>query len=178
MPTPALAAPWRMDYIRSLSGPKDGDAACFLCEAAAADDPAVRRDRLVLWQTDHVVVLLNRFPYANGHLLVAPRRHVADLEDLTPAELADVGTQAVAVVRLLKAAVSAQGFNVGLNLGRVAGAGVPGHLHQHVVPRWGGDVNFMHVIGEVGVVPETAGRLWAELMRVRGEQVGSAPAPA
>ncbi len=166
MPT-ALFAPWRMDYIRSLGGTKKDDNACFLCEAAAATDPDVGRDRLVLWHTDHVTVLLNRFPYANGHLLVAPRRHVADLEELTAAELADVGTQTVAAVRLLKGAVSAQGFNVGLNLGRVAGAGVPGHLHQHVVPRWGGDVNFMHVIGEVGVVPETTARLWAELVRVR-----------
>ncbi len=119
-----------------------------------------------------MVVLLNRFPYANGHLLVAPRRHAADLEDLVPAELADIGTQTVEVVRLLKSAVSAQGFNVGLNLGRVAGAGVPGHLHQHVVPRWGGDVNFMHVIGEVGVVPETTSRLWAELVELREKMRG------
>ncbi len=171
MPTQALFAPWRMDYIRSLGGPRTGgDDACFLCEAAAATDPAVRRDRLVLWQTDHVVVLLNRFPYANGHLLVAPRRHLADLEELTPAERADVAEQTVEAVRLLKAAVSAQGFNVGINLGRIAGAGVPGHLHQHVVPRWGGDVNFMHVVGEVGVVPETTSRLWQELVRVRGAE--------
>ena len=167
MATPALFAPWRMDYIRSLGGEKTDGNACFLCEAAAADGDAVRRDRLVLWQTEHVVVLLNRYPYANGHLLVAPRRHAADLEELTAAELADVGTQTVEVVRLLKAAVSAQGFNVGINLGRLAGAGVPGHLHQHVVPRWGGDTNFMHVVGEVSVVPEATSRLWAELMRVR-----------
>ena len=172
MPTTALFAPWRMDYIRSLGGQKRDDPGCFLCEAAAADDEAVRRDRLVLWRTEHVVVLLNRFPYANGHLLVAPRRHMADLEELTGAELADVGAQTVEAVRLLKGAVSAQGFNVGLNLGRVAGAGVPGHLHQHVVPRWGGDINFMHVIGDVGVVPETTGRLWAELVAVREKMSG------
>ncbi len=172
MSTPALFAPWRMDYIRSLGGQRKDDNACFLCEAAAADDERVRRDRLVLWRTEHAVVLLNRYPYANGHLLVAPRRHVADLEDLAPAELADIGAQTVEVVKLLKSAVSAQGFNVGLNLGRVAGAGVPGHLHQHVVPRWGGDVNFMHVIGEVGVVPQSTGRLWAELIGVRANVAG------
>ena len=169
MPTPpALFAPWRMDYIRSLGGQRRDDDGCFLCQAAAADTDDLRQARLVLWQTDHAVVLLNRYPYANGHLLVAPRRHLADLEELAPAELADVATQTVEVVRLLKSAVSAQGFNVGINLGRIAGAGVPGHLHQHVVPRWGGDTNFMHVVGEVSIVPETTGRLWAELMRVRG----------
>jgi ATP adenylyltransferase len=176
MSTPtALFAPWRMDYIRSLGGHRAADDGCFLCQAAAADTDDLRRDRLVLWRTDLTVVLLNRYPYANGHLLVAPRRHAADLEELTPAELADVGGQTVEAVRLLKRAVSAQGFNVGLNLGRVAGAGVPGHLHQHVVPRWGGDVNFMHVIGEVGIVPETTARLWEELSRLRQgrpEQMG------
>ena len=167
MAATALFAPWRMDYIRSLGGDRKDDG-CFLCAAAAADDDAARRDRLVLWRTDHVVVLLNRYPYANGHLLVAPRRHLADLEELSPAELADVGVQTTDVVRLLKSAVSAQGFNVGINLGRIAGAGVPGHLHQHVVPRWGGDTNFMHVVGEVSVVPETTRRLWEELTRLRG----------
>ena len=180
MSTPALFAPWRMDYIRSLGGQRKESDGCFLCEAAAAADDSARRGRLVLWQTNHVVVLLNRYPYANGHLLVAPRRHAADLEELTPDELADVATQTVEVVRLLKTAVSAQGFNVGINLGRIAGAGVPGHLHQHVeqavgvphvvvVPRWGGDTNFMHVVGEVSVVPETTARLWDELVRVRRE---------
>jgi ATP adenylyltransferase len=172
MSTPALFAPWRMDYIRSLGGKKGPDNACFLCEAAAggggggAPPP---RDRLVLWQTEQTVVLLNRYPYANGHLLVAPRRHLAELEELTPAELADVAGQTVEVVRLLKSAVSAQGFNVGINLGRIAGAGVPGHLHQHVVPRWGGDTNFMHVVGEVSVVPEATSRLWTELMGERAK---------
>ena len=117
------------------------------------DDPSARRDRLVLWHTSHATVLLNRYPYANGHLLVAPRRHVADLEGLTAEELADLGSQTVEVVRLLKSAVSAQGFNIGINLGRIAGAGVPGHLHQHVVPRWGGDTNFMHVVGQSASCP-------------------------
>ena len=178
MPTsPALFAPWRMDYIRSLGGQRTEDATCFLCEAAAAGDGAdpgavsARRDRLVLWHSEHATVLLNRYPYANGHLLVAPRRHAADLEELTPAELADVGAQTVEAVRLLKSAVSAQGFNVGINLGRIAGAGVPGHLHQHVVPRWGGDTNFMHVVGQVSVVPETTLRLWEELVRVRDAEI-------
>jgi ATP adenylyltransferase len=159
-----------MDYIKSLSQPHSKEAGkCFLCEAAAANDEASRRQRLVLWQTDLVMVLINRFPYANGHLLVAPRVHKAEMEELSDAEWTDMGRQTTAAVRLLKRAVSAQGFNIGINLGRVAGAGVPGHLHQHVVPRWGGDINFMHVIGETSVVPQATSQLYEELMRVRAE---------
>lgn len=166
-----LYAPWRMDYIRSLSAQKPGSAndACFLCEAAAAADDEQRRQRLVLWQTPHCVVLINRFPYTNGHLLVAPGAHKADPEELTEAERLDLMDQTTQAVRLLKRAVSAQGFNLGINLGRCAGAGVPGHLHQHIVPRWAGDVNFMHVVGETHIVPEATSQLYKELMRASAE---------
>jgi ATP adenylyltransferase len=165
MSVPALYAPWRMDYIKSLGKEKKDDT-CFLCEAAAADDVAKRKDRLVLWQTDQSIVMLNRYPYANGHLLVAPRIHKGDLEDLTAEESQDVLVQTARAVKLLRNAVSAHGFNIGMNLGRVAGAGVPGHLHQHIVPRWGGDINFMHVIGDVSVVPQANVQLYQELIRV------------
>jgi ATP adenylyltransferase len=158
-----------MDYIKSLGQRNSDEKKCFLCEAAAAGDTATRRERLVLRQTDLSVVLINRFPYANGHLLVAPKAHRAELEELSDAELADLGRQTSAAVTLLKRAVSAQGFNVGMNLGRVAGAGMPGHLHQHIVPRWGGDINFMHVIGEVSVVPQANSQLYDELLKVRQE---------
>src|SRR5438270_3658136 len=161
----SLQAPWRMDYIRSLHKP--GDDQCFLCEAAAATTEAEWRDRLVLWKTPQAVVMMNRFPYTNGHLLIAPLRHVPELEELTAEEKLDVMEQTTAVVRLLRRAVSAQGFNIGINLGRCAGAGVPGHLHQHVVPRWAGDVNFMGVVGEVRVIPETLSQMYRELLRVR-----------
>ena len=166
MSVPALYAPWRMDYIKSLGKDKNDDK-CFLCQAAAAGpDPALMRDRLVLWQTGHSVVLLNRYPYANGHLLVAPRAHKGDLDEITPEESQDILVQTARAVRILRNAVSAQGFNIGINLGRVAGAGVPGHLHQHIVPRWGGDTNFMHVIGDVSVVPQANTQLYDELMQV------------
>ncbi|HZP23967.1 MAG TPA: HIT domain-containing protein [Terriglobales bacterium] len=153
-----------MDYIKSIDKPT-GDK-CFLCDAAAAATPAERRDRLVLWATDHSVIVINRYPYANGHLLIAPKSHKADLEELSEAEQLDLAMQTTAAVKLLKRAVSAQGFNIGINLGRVAGAGVPGHVHQHVVPRWGGDTNFMSVVGEVRVVPEAMTQLYDELVRV------------
>jgi ATP adenylyltransferase len=167
-----LYAPWRMDYIRSLSKPdkdKPPGEECFLCGAAAASSDDERRRRLVLWQTPHCVVMLNRFPYTNGHLLVLPRAHKAELEELTDDERLDLQRQTTEVVKLLKRAVSAQGFNIGINLGRCAGAGVPGHLHQHVVPRWAGDINFMHVVGETRIVPEAMSQLYKELIRVRAE---------
>ena len=159
----SLQAPWRMDYIRSLS--KDDAGGCFLCAAATATTDAEKRDRLVLWTTEHSVVLINRYPYTNGHLLIAPKSHKADFEELTDAEQLDLAQQSTRAIRLLKRALSPQGFNLGTNLGRVAGAGVPGHLHQHVVPRWGGDTNFMTVVADVRVVPQAMSQLHAELMK-------------
>jgi ATP adenylyltransferase len=153
-----------MDYIRSLS--KDDAGGCFLCAAAESGDEQEKRDRLVLWTTDHSVILINRYPYTNGHILIAPRAHKADFEELTDAEQLDLAQQSTRVLRLLKRALSPQGFNLGTNLGRCAGAGVPGHLHQHVVPRWAGDTNFMSVVGDVRVVPQAMSQLYEELMRV------------
>ena len=166
-----LFAPWRMDYIKTVVKGED-DEACFLCQAAGSTTDDERRKRLVLWTTDHMAVLINRYPYTNGHLLIAPRAHKADLEELTDAEQLDLQRQTTEAVSLLKRAMSPQGFNIGINIGRCAGAGLPGHLHQHVVPRWNGDTNFMGVVGEVRVVPQAMSQLWDELMRVRGEAGG------
>jgi len=159
-----LHAPWRMEYIRSLEKP-DGNE-CFFCAAASASTDQEKRDRLTLWTTEHCVVLINRYPYTNGHLLIAPKQHIAELEQL-PVEVAnDITRQTIEAIKLLKRAISPQGFNVGINLGRCAGAGVPGHVHQHVVPRWGGDTNFISVVGEVRVVPEAMSQLYDELIAV------------
>ena len=157
-----------MEYIRTLEKP-DGDA-CFICLAAAARTDDDRRKRLVLWSSEQSVVMINRFPYANGHLLIAPKAHKADLELLSDAELLDLQHQTAKAVKLLKRAVGAQGFNLGINLGQCAGAGLPGHIHQHAVPRWGGDTNFMSVVGEVRVIPEATGTLYAELMKHLGDK--------
>jgi ATP adenylyltransferase len=163
----ALYAPWRMDYIRSLSKPAPDS--CFICEAAASATDQQRQERLVLWNTEYAIVMINRYPYTNGHLLVAPRAHKPDLELLDPAEQLEISDQIIQAVRLLKRAISAQGFNIGINLGRCAGAGLPGHLHHHVVPRWAGDVNFMGIVGEVRVIPEAQSQLWKELKQVAAE---------
>ena len=168
MPIESLQAPWRMEYIRTLDKPMPPDQ-CFLCHAAAASDDEQRRKDFVLWTSDASVVLINIFPYSNGHLLIAPKAHKPDLEQLTPDESNDLQKQTTEAVKLLKRAISPQGFNIGINLGRGAGAGVPGHIHQHVVPRWGGDTNFMMVVGEIRVVPQAMSQLYDELVRVRRE---------
>jgi ATP adenylyltransferase len=151
-----LWAPWRMDYIQ---GPKqDG---CFLCEIlrAGGDD----RANLVLKRGRACAVVMNRYPYNNGHLMVAPYRHVAALADLTPEERVEMMDLLAASVAALAAAMSPDGFNAGINLGRVAGAGLETHLHQHLVPRWNGDTNFMPVIAETKVIPQALDDLWTAL---------------
>lgn len=164
MPDSVLYAPWRMSYIKSLVKPDEG--VCFLCRAAEASTDTEKAAAFVLWQTDLSVVLLNRYPYANGHLMVAPRAHLPDIDLLTAEQQADLMHQTAEVVKVLRRAVSAQGFNIGINLGRCAGAGVPGHLHQHIVPRWGGDVSFMQVVGETRIVPDALSKTYQELKLV------------
>ncbi|RMF83329.1 MAG: HIT domain-containing protein [Planctomycetota bacterium] len=150
-------APWRMEYIDQL----DGDEGCFLCSyATRPDDDASNR---VVWRTDRVLVVMNRFPYTGGHLLVAPLEHVPDFEDMSDELLCALTIGVRDAQRVVKAALRAEGFNIGLNLGRCAGAGLPGHLHWHVVPRWGGDTNFMSVIGDVRVIPEALDRTYKRL---------------
>src|SRR6266566_3939672 len=158
-----LYAPWRMEYIAGISKSEG----CFICEAVAAKTEQERKQRLILWESESSIILINRYPYTNGHLLVAPKAHKAELEDLSEGEQLDLQTQTVAAIKLLKKAMSPQGFNLGINLGRCAGAGLPGHIHQHVVPRWGGDTNFISVVGDVRVVPQAIEQLYDELIRAR-----------
>jgi len=168
MSSESLHAPWRMEYIRSLQ--KDDASTCFLCDAVKATTPEERAARLVVWTTEHCVVVINKFPYTNGHLLVAPKNHIAELEQLSEPELLDLQQQTVESVKLLRRAMSPQGFNIGINIGRAAGAGLPGHIHQHIVPRWGGDTNFMSVIGNIRIVPQAMSQLYEELVRVKAEE--------
>ncbi|HZZ44806.1 MAG TPA: HIT domain-containing protein [Tepidisphaeraceae bacterium] len=160
---PSLQAPWRIDYIRSI----DKAEGCFICQAAGSKTDEERRERLVLWESEHCIVVINRYPYVNGHLLISPKAHKAELTDLTDVELLDLQVQTREAMELLKKAIGPQGFNVGINFGRCAGAGVPGHLHQHVVPRWSGDTNYMSVVGEVRVIPQANSQVYEDLMRVR-----------
>ena len=165
-----LWAPWRLAYLQGESddaqqaGPAEllpgADPQCFLCQSVAAHDD---RRRHVIARTERSVVVLNRYPYNNGHLLVAPRQHRARLDQLTGEEHCDLAETLTRMVNLLEGVLSPQGFNVGLNLGQVAGAGLPGHLHWHIVPRWQGDTNFMPALAAVKVIPQALDTLWEAL---------------
>jgi ATP adenylyltransferase len=170
-----LWAPWRLSYLQQIEpdhtlDPKNAGAAaskeppCFLCDARnVAPAGAEARRRLVLLQDSRGLLMLNLYPYTNGHLLVAPNDHLADLPDLPVEQRAGLMELTVLGERLLQAAINPQGFNVGINLGRSAGAGVPGHLQIHIVPRWSGDTNFMQVIGQVRVIPQALEESYALL---------------
>lgn len=154
-----LWAPWRLSYITAPKADVPSDApACFLCRAALAggDD----RANLVVHRTASSVVVINRFPYNSGHLLVSPLAHKATLTDLTPEELLDLQLVMQKLIGIIERRMNADGFNVGLNLGRAAGAGVPGHLHWHIVPRWNGDQNFMAVTGDTRVISQALDALY------------------
>ena len=142
-----LWAPWRLEYVQNA----DAQDGCFLCAAAASDDDV---QHLVVHRGERAIVVLNKFPYASGHLLVAPTRHGVDFGGLDDAEALEIHRLGQHGVEALGAVFRAEGFNLGWNIGRVAGAGVPDHGHLHVVPRWAGDTNFMPVLGAVKVIPE------------------------
>jgi ATP adenylyltransferase len=141
-----LWAPWRLEYIAQA----DEQGECLFCRALAGSD----EDGLVVHRGTHAFVLLNRFPYASGHMLVAPVRHVGDFVELEDEEALEVHRLAGQGMGALAEAYGPQGFNLGWNLGRIAGAGVTDHVHLHVVPRWAGDTNFMPVLADVKVLPE------------------------
>ncbi len=141
-----LWAPWRTVYI----GRDHGDT-CIFCEKLHSDHDEAN---YLLFRGEKTFVILNLYPYSNGHLLVAPKRHVGDLVDLTREEMLELGETTRQMVVLLRKAFRPDGFNIGVNLGTIAGAGVPGHFHVHIVPRWAGDTNFMPVLGDVRVISE------------------------
>ena len=142
-----LWAPWRLEYVQSAGKQDD----CFFCVAAASDDDEAT---LVVHRGEHAFVLLNKFPYAAGHLLVAPYRHGVSFGDLDENELLEIHHLGAQGLDALAATYSPEGYNLGWNIGRIAGAGIPDHGHLHVVPRWGGDTNFMPVLADVKVIPE------------------------
>ncbi len=141
-----LWAPWRMEYI--LNQKVEG---CIFC---LSDEKEKDRDNLVLYRSGRSFVMMNRYPYCNGHLLVSPYRHVPDLEKLNGEEMLDLFSTVTLCCRVLKEKFLPQGFNIGINLGKAAGAGVDDHIHVHIVPRWVGDTNYMTVIADVRVMPE------------------------
>lgn len=139
-----LWAGWRTEYVTSA----DQEEGCVLCRVLEADSN-------VVWRGERCAAVLNAFPYTSGHLMVLPIRHVGELEEVSAEEATELWAAVTDAVRALKSAYGAQGINVGANLGRVAGAGIPGHFHVHVLPRWDGDTNFMTSVAEARVIPES-----------------------
>ena len=152
-----LWAPWRLEYVQHA----DELDRCVFCEP---------EEELLVHRGAHALVVLNKFPYASGHVLVAPNRHLGDFGLLDDAEARAVHRLAAAAIEALRAEYAPHGFNLGWNVGRVAGAGIEDHVHQHVVPRWNGDTSFMPVLGDVKVLPEALVRT-AERLRARFEEV-------
>ncbi len=160
-----LWTPWRQQYVAAAAreGGGAGVEECFLCAAAASPEDDERH--LVVLRAEHGFVILNRFPYNSGHLMVAPYAHLGDLVQLPPEAghaLFDLIQRAVAALR---EEYQPDGFNIGMNLGRPAGAGLPDHLHLHVVPRWSGDTNFMPIVAQTKVLPEALDQTWTRLRR-------------
>ena len=145
--TRPIWAPWRLEYIGE-AGSQDG---CVFCAEAVGE---LGEESLTVRRGDRAFVLLNKFPYSSGHLMVASLRHVADLAELTPGEAAELHELTTQAIAALRAVYAPDAFNVGWNLGQVAGGSISGHLHEHVVPRWSGDTNFMPVLADIKVVPE------------------------
>jgi ATP adenylyltransferase len=154
-----LWAPWRAQYIHE--GSSGADAGCFLCRGLADDDDPAN---LLVWRRPASAVFLNRFPYNNGHLLVAPLVHKGTLAELEGAELSEPLETVRRMVSVLDRLLRPQGYNIGLNLGKSAGAGLPGHLHWHVVPRWDGDTNFMPVLAHTKVIVESLAEFYDRLL--------------
>jgi ATP adenylyltransferase len=165
-----LWAPWRLAFVSGEAALEAAQAAksaakllpgadpeCFLCRGVAEDTD---RQNLLVERTPEAVVVLNRYPYNNGHLLVAPNLHLGRPDELNDQQHLAMQRLIVKYVGLLGRLIKAEGFNVGLNLGRVAGAGLPGHLHWHIVPRWSGDTNFMPVLAGVRVIPQALAAMW------------------
>ena len=157
-----LWAPWRGEYVKSAG--KDEDQGCLFCEKPKEGDD---EKALIVARSEQSFAMLNRYPYNSGHLMVAPFRHVGELEQVEDDESLDMQRMMQRCVKALKEAMQPDGFNIGMNLGVVAGAGIPDHLHWHVVPRWNGDTNFMPVSADTKVLPdyleETAVRLGRHL---------------
>jgi ATP adenylyltransferase len=146
--TQPLWAPWRLEYIQQ-AGERPG---CVFCdEATGSIEPTAS---LLVHRGEEAIVLLNKYPYSSGHLMIAPRRHVGELGEVADAEALEVHRHAARAIETLRAVYGPDGFNLGWNLGRVAGAGIADHVHLHVVPRWSGDTNFMPVLADVKVIPE------------------------
>lgn len=160
-----LWAPWRIEYIENCHQKKDG---CIFC-----DKPAANNDKanLIVHRLSDAYIIMNRYPYNNGHLMIVPFRHTCELKSLTDNEIMEMFQLIEISQDILNEVMKPQGFNIGMNLGQIAGAGIADHLHFHIVPRWGGDTNFMPVIGKTKVVSEALEQTWEKLKKAIEKKV-------
>jgi ATP adenylyltransferase len=153
-----LWAPWRMNYVQNVDKKDEG---CIFCTKPGESDD---RSNLILYRGEHTFVLMNLFPYNNGHLMVIPYQHTSDMLDLPPETAEDLWSNLCRCKQALAAAFKPDGFNIGMNIGRTAGAGIDQHVHMHIVPRWNGDTNFMPVIGKTKVISQGIGETYDQLL--------------
>ena len=157
-----LFSPWRSQYIASFAK-EDGNSGCVFCDAYKADDDA---KSLIVYRGREAFVIMNRFPYNSGHLMILPVRHTSEFQSITETEHREMTELLAASQRALNELSHPQAFNIGMNLGRIAGAGIEDHLHWHIVPRWNGDTNFMPVLSDVKVVSEAMEEQWGRLREI------------
>lgn len=153
-----LYAPWRMEYIAKAGAPKSG---CIFCDKPREDRDA---DNFIVHRDERCFLIMNVFPYNTGHLMVVPYQHTGDFTELAPDTAADLMRLTKIAIAAMQRAMCPDGFNIGMNIGRVAGAGIAEHLHMHIVPRWTGDANFISVIGHTRVLPEAMEKTWERLV--------------
>lgn len=158
-----LWSPWRTKYIESFTDEKNENL-CFICEAIEKVDEA--KERLVVFRTNSTIVIMNKFPYNAGHLLISPLKHTGTLENLNSEELLDLISTVRFSLKVLEVAMKPHGFNVGINIGRVAGAGLPEHIHFHVIPRWIGDTSFISVISDTKVISQSMEEIYDKLFNL------------
>lgn len=159
-----LWAPWRMTYL--LNKDEKSEKNCVFCVPDKTDEDA---ERLILFRGKLAFVVMNKYPYTNGHLLIVPYRHIADISDLLIEETIEMHQLLIRAQKALQLSHMPQGFNIGINVGRIAGAGIADHLHMHLVPRWPGDTNFMPVFSEVRVIPQHLEETYARLLKCFNE---------
>jgi len=157
-----LWAPWRINYIQTIPENKK----CIFCEALSAEN---ENDRYLLLKTEHSLVMLNIYPYNNGHLLVAPRRHTGNIQELSAQEHLDIMSTSSKMIGILKKVLNPDGFNLGLNLGKSGGAGIAEHLHMHIVPRWTGDTNFMSTCSDTKIISQSLKESFNQLKQCLNE---------
>ena len=159
-------SPWRSQYIQSFStvAKRKGKESLFRAALRSRDD----KKNLVVWRGEHCFVMMNRYPYNSGHVMIVPNRQTGDVQDLTGAELTEIMQTAQRAMKALDALMHPQGYNFGANFGRSAGAGIDDHIHFHVVPRWNGDTNFMPVLSDTKVISEDMNVTWSKLRELLG----------